>query len=488
MSDVHTADAAAPDKRDDEPTLDAVVIGAGFAGMYMVHKLRELGFSVHGYEKGSNVGGTWYWNRYPGARCDSESMYYSFSFLPDIEQEWPLDERFPVQPKILEYLEHVADRLDLKKEFSFNTAVEHVVFDDQRGRWTVQTSSGDQVHARYVITAVGCLSAANTPDIPGADSFAGDSYHTGNWPQDGVDFTGKRVGIIGTGASGIQAIPVIAEQAGHLTVFQRTAQYTIPAVNGPLDPEFASMWKTNYREWRRRGRLSTGGIPYPRSVRSALDVSDEERQKIFETGWESGGLDFVLGSFGDLTANLEANATVADFVKAKIDEIVKDPEVAEMLKPSGFPFGTKRLPLDTDYYETFNRENVTLVDLQRTPIEEITPGGVRTSAAEHSLDILVFATGFDALTGPLVALDIHGREGQPLTEFWAAGPRTYLGLAMPGFPNLFTITGPGSPSVLSNMPVSIEQHVEWIARCLVAMRDCDVALIEATEPGSYDST
>jgi cyclohexanone monooxygenase len=461
--------------------LDAIVIGAGFAGLYMLYRLREQGFSVHGFEQGSGVGGTWYWNRYPGARCDSEIMYYSFSFLPDLEQEWPLEERYPGQPEILRYLEHVADRLDLRKDFTFGARVTAVEYDDATGLWTLRTEQGQTATARYVVTAVGCLSAANRPDFKGADSFQGRSLHTGKWPHEPVDFTGKRVGIIGTGASAIQAIPVIAEQAGHLTVFQRTAQFTIPAENGPLDQQFVAMWKRNYREWRRRTRQSAGGAPVSRSTVSALEVPDEERRAIYEAAWGAGGFTFTFGTFGDLLVDEKANQTAADFVRSKIDDIVADPEVAAMLKPTAFPFGTKRLPLDTNYYQTFNRPNVTLVDLRRTPLEEITATGVTTSGGHHELDVIVYATGFDALTGPLQALGIRGKGGRPLADAWAEGPRTYLGLAVPGFPNLFTITGPGSPSVLSNMPVAIEQHVEWIGDCLAHLREQHVDVIEATE-------
>jgi len=460
--------------------LDAIVVGAGFAGLYMLHRLREQGLSVHGYEAGSGVGGTWYWNRYPGARCDSESMYYSYSFLPELEQEWPLAERYPGQPEILRYLEHVADHLDLRKDFTFNARVTSAAYDEAANRWTVRTQDGTQASATYLVTAVGCLSTANKPEFGGADRFAGRSLHTGDWPHEPVDFTGLRVGVIGTGASGIQAIPVIAEQAAHLTVFQRTAQFTIPAANGPLDPQLAGLWKQNYPEWRRRGRFSQGGIPYTVSAMSALDVSAAERRAAFEAAWDQGGFMFAQGTFYDLVINEEANQHVADFVRSKIDEIVRDPAVAQMLKPTTFPFGTKRLPLDTNYYQTFNRPNVSLVDLRATPIEEITPAGIKTAAGEHELDVIVYATGFDALTGPLFALGIRGRGGQALADAWAEGPRTYLGLAVPGFPNLLTITGPGSPSVLSNMPVSIEQHVEWISDCIAWLREHDIDTIEAS--------
>jgi cation diffusion facilitator CzcD-associated flavoprotein CzcO len=472
---------------DAEP-LDAVVIGAGFAGLYMVYKLREQGFSVHGFERGDGVGGTWYWNRYPGARCDSEIMYYSFSFLSDLEQEWPLTERYPGQPEILRYLEEVTRRLDLYKDFTFDAEVTAVEFDEAANLWTLRTAQGHTATARYVVTAVGCLSTANQPQYPGADTFQGLSLHTGNWPREPVDFTGKRVAVIGTGASGIQAIPVIGEQAAHLTVFQRTAQFTIPAENGPLDQDFVALWKRNYPEWRRRARQSMAGFPLTPSITHALEVSPQERRAAFEAAWGAGGFTFLSGTFRDLALSEEANATAADFVRSKIDEIVRDPAVAELLKPYGYPIGTKRLPLDTNYYETFNRPNVTLVDLKRTPVRELTPTGITTTGGHHEVDVIVYATGFDALTGPLEALGIRGRGGRALRDAWREGPRTYLGVAVPGFPNLFTITGPGSPSVLSNMPVSIEQHVEWIGDCLAWLRGQEAAAIEATATAAEDWT
>jgi cation diffusion facilitator CzcD-associated flavoprotein CzcO len=472
---------------DAEP-LDAVVIGAGFAGLYMVYRLREEGFSVHGFERGDGVGGTWYWNRYPGARCDSEIMFYSFSFLPDLEQEWPLTERYPGQPDILRYLEEVTDRLDLRKDFTFGAEVTAIEFDEAANLWTLRTAQGHVATARYVVTAVGCLSTANHPRFPGEDTFQGLSLHTGNWPRDPVDFAGKRVAVIGTGASGIQAIPVIAEQAAHLTVFQRTAQFTIPAENGPLDEDFVTLWKRNYPEWRRRARHSAAGFAYTSSITSALEVSAAERRAAFEAAWGAGGFTFLSGTFRDLALNEEANGCAADFVRSKIDEIVRDPQVADMLKPRDFPIGTKRLPLDTNYYETFNRPNVTLVDLKRTPVEELTPTGIRTSGGHHEVDVIVYATGFDALTGPLEWLGIRGRGGKALKDAWREGPQTYLGVAVPGFPNLFTITGPGSPSVLSNMPVSIEQHVEWIGDCLAWLRRQEAEVIEATEQAAADWT
>jgi cation diffusion facilitator CzcD-associated flavoprotein CzcO len=469
----------------DAGPLDAVVIGAGFAGLYMVYRLREQGFSVHGFERADGVGGTWYWNRYPGARCDSEIMYYSFSFLPELEQEWPLTERYPAQPEILRYLEAVATRLDLRKEFTFGAEVTAVEYDEAANLWTLRivdknTGGVRTATARYVITAVGCLSAANWPRFPGWDTFAGVSLHTGDWPKEPVGFAGKRVAVIGTGSSGIQAIPVIAAQAARLTVFQRTAQFTVPARNGPLRADMVALWKANYPEWRRRARNSRAGFPYVATTALARDASQAERNETYQAAWAAGGFTFLSSSFADIVLDEAANETAADFVRGKIDEIVRDPDTAEMLKPRDFPIGTKRLPLDTGYYETFNRPNVTLVDLKRTPIQEITAAGIRTSACHHDADVIVYATGYDALTGPLEALGIRGRGGLRLGDAWREGPRTYLGLAIPGFPNLFTITGPGSPSVLSNMPVSIEQHVEWIGDCLGAAREHGADVIEAT--------
>jgi cyclohexanone monooxygenase len=460
---------------------DAIVIGAGFSGLYMLYRLRECGLAVRVFEKGDGVGGTWYWNRYPGARCDSESMYYSYSFDPELEQEWHWTERYPGQPEILSYLNHVADRYDLRKDIQFETTVKSVIYDEARNHWIVRTDNGTAVTTKYCITAVGCLSDANRPRFKGEESFGGAIYHTGHWPHESVDLAGKRVGIVGTGASGIQAIPVLAEQAMHLTVFQRTPNFTIPAENRPLDPEFERQWKANYRAWRQKGRESAAGIPYTASEKPAVEASPEERAQAYEAAWGAGGFIFLFGTFGDLLVNEEANKTAADFVRAKIDAIVRDRAVADMLKPTTYPLGTKRLPLDTDYYKTFNRPNVTLVDLRRTPIEELVPAGIRTTDSMFDLDVIVFATGFDAITGALYALNIEGRGGARLNDAWSEGPRTYLGLLVAGFPNLFTITGPGSPSVLSNMPVSIEQHVEWIADCIRHLEAHGIATIEARQ-------
>ncbi len=458
---------------------DAVVVGAGFAGLYALHRLRGLGLSARVFEAGDGVGGTWYWNRYPGARCDVESMDYSYSFSEALQQQWRWTERYASQPEILTYLNHVADRFDLRRDIQLGTRVTAAVFDEATSRWTVETDRGDRVSARFCIMATGCLSDARLPDLPGRESFAGRWYHTGRWPHEGVDFTGQRVGVIGTGSSAIQSIPIIATQAARLVVFQRTPNYSVPARNAPLDPEYERRVKAGYAEFRRQARESRVGFVVERSGDSALAVAPEEREREYERRWRRGGLGFSA-TYPDLLTSLDANATAADFFRARIREIVRDPAVAEALTPRDYPLGTKRLCVDTDYYATFNRDNVTLVDLRATPIEAITPRGVRTRGAEYAVDSLVFATGFDAMTGALLAIDIRGRGGLPLSEKWAAGPRAYLGLSVAGFPNLFTITGPGSPSVLSNMIVSIEQHVDWIADCLAHLRASGRRRIEAT--------
>jgi cyclohexanone monooxygenase len=459
--------------------LDAVVVGAGFAGLYMLHRLRGLGLSAQVYEAGDGVGGTWYWNRYPGARCDVESMDYSYSFSDELQQEWKWSERYSAQPEILRYINHVAERLDLRRDIQLSTRVTAAVFDEATSRWAVETDRGDRVSAQFCIMATGCLSDAQVPDIKGRETFEGRWYHTGKWPHAGVDFTGQRVGIIGTGSSAIQSIPIIARQAAHLFVFQRTPNYSMPAHNTPLDPEFERRVKASYAEFRRQARESRVGFVVERSGDSALAVAAEERRREYEKRWSRGGLGFSA-AYADLLTSQEANDTAAEFFRAKIKAIVRDPAVADALTPTDYPLGTKRLCVDTDYYATFNRDNVTLVDLRKNPIDAITPHGVRTRDAEYVVDSLVFATGFDAMTGALLKIDIRGRAGQPLREKWAAGPRTYLGLAIAGFPNLFTITGPGSPSVLSNMIVSIEQHVDWIADCLTHLRAQHRAGIEAT--------
>jgi len=462
-----------------ERRIDAVIVGAGFAGLYMLHRLRGLGLSARVFEAGSGVGGTWYWNRYPGARCDVESMDYSYSFSDELQQEWRWTERYSAQPEILRYINHVADRFDLRRDIQLDTRVTSAVFDEATSRWTVATDRGDRVSARFCIMATGCLSDAQVPDIKGRETFEGSWYHTGRWPHAGVDFTGRRVAVIGTGSSAIQSIPIIAGQAAHLVVFQRTPNYTVPARNAPLDPDYEQRVKASYEEFRRQARESRVGFVVERSEESALAVAPDVRQREYQKRWERGGLGFSA-TFADLLIDQAANDTAAEFFRAQIRAIVRDPAVAEALTPKDYPLGTKRLCVDTNYYATFNRDNVTLVDLRTTPIEAITPRGVRTREAEYAVDSLVFATGFDAMTGALLKIDIRGRGGRTLRDKWTAGPRTYLGLALAGFPNLFIITGPGSPSVLSNMIVSIEQHVDWIADCLAHLREHGHEAIEAT--------
>ncbi len=458
---------------------DAVIVGAGFAGMYMLHRLQKLGFSARAYEVGAGVGGTWYWNRYPGARCDVESMEYSYQFDDDLQQEWEWSERYAPQPEILRYANHVADRYDLRKDIQFETRVLSAHFNEDTDRWTVRTDRGDEVVARFVVFATGCLSSANTPKFPGLDEFRGETYHTGRWPHETVDFTGKRVGVIGTGSSAIQSIPLIAEQAAELTVFQRTPNYSIPARNGPLDPETQREIKASYAELRAQDQLMPAafGAKHGRGEGSVLEADPAEVERELERRWHIGGFTFASG-YGDFLLTKEANQVIADFVRRKIRETVKDPNVAALLSPKNV-LGCKRLCLDTNYFETFNRPNVHLVDVSEHPIERLTPRGLVTGGKEYELDAIVFATGFDAMTGSLSKIDIRGREGTTLQEKWSAGPRTYLGLGIVGFPNLFTISGPGSPSVLTNMVTSIEQHVEWIGNCMAYMRDHGHARIEA---------
>jgi len=459
---------------------DALIIGAGFSGLYQLLCLRDrLGLSVQVLEAGGGVGGTWYWNRYPGARCDSESHSYCYSFSEELSREWEWSERYPGPPEILRYLNHVADHFDLKRDIRFNTKVTSAHYDETANLWRVSTDAGESLTAQFLITAVGCLSSANIPNIPGLDTFEGRWYHTGQWPHEGVDFRGKRVGLVGTGSTGIQAAPVIAETAAHLTVFQRTANYSVPARNGPLTPEFKRYVKENNREIRQVTQASVNGHPWLIADRSALKTSPEERQAIYEAAWEEGGLRF-RAAFRDLLTDKVANDTAAEFIRAKIREIVKDPATAAKLSDIDHPYASKRPPIDTDYFETFNRDNVELVDVRADPIERITPKGIRTRAAEYPLDIIVFATGFDGMTGSLLRIDIRGRDGVPLSKAWAAGPRNYLGLQVAGFPNLFTVTGPGSPSVLCNMPVAIEQHVEWITDCIAHLREHGLTRIEPT--------
>ncbi len=469
-----------------EVDVDIVVVGAGFAGLYMIHRARILGLSVRVFEAGTDVGGTWYWNRYPGARCDVESMEYSYSFDDDLQQEWEWTEKYAGQPEILRYAQHVADRFDLRRDITFSTRVVAAEFEESGAIWSVDTDSGERVSSRFLVMATGCLSSANVPAIDGAESFRGPSFHTGQWPHEGVDFTGRRVGLIGTGSSAIQSIPVIAAQAAHLTVFQRTPNYSVPARNTPIDPGHVRHVKENYAELREANRQQQAafGATFRRSGESALSVDDATRNAEFERRWDEGGFAF-MSSFNDFLLSQESNDLLAEFVRGKIRSIVHDPETAESLLPRQV-IGCKRLCLDTGYYETFNRDNVSLVDISTTPIERITERGIVVDGVEHEVDAIVYATGFDAMTGSILKVDIRGRGGRPLREAWEAGPLTYLGVATAGFPNMFMVTGPGSPSVLTNMIVSIEQHVEWICDAITRVLHDGHATIEADADAQED--
>ena len=471
-----SSQAARPDP------VDAVIVGAGFSGLYMLHRLRDtLGLTARVFETGGGVGGTWYWNRYPGARSDSDSYVYGFTFDEDLWQDWEWTERYPEQHEIRAYLEHVAERFDLHRDITFGTRVTGATFDEDTETWTVVTDTGESVTARFVITGVGALSVSNTPSFPGLDSFRGATYHTGHWPHEKVDFTGLRVGVIGTGASAVQAIPLIAREAADLAVFQRTANYVIPANNGPVPDDVRQARKQDYTGIRERIQNSVFGFELTMLEKGALESTQDEVDATLQPRWDEGGFGIWLGSYLDMFLVDEANAKVRSFLHQKIREKVDDPDTAQRLIPEGYPFGCKRNPLDSGYYETFNLPHVHLVDVRSNAIAEITPVGVRLDdGTEYELDAIVYATGFDAMTGPLNKIDIRGRGGRLLRDKWADGPRTYLGLMSHGYPNLFTITGPQSPSVLSNMPVSIEQHVDFIARIVGELGHRGAATIEPT--------
>ena len=460
--------------------LDVAVVGAGLGGLYAIHRLRGLGFKTRAFEAGSGVGGTWFWNKYPGARCDIESLEYSYSFDDDLQQEWSWPERYATQPQILAYIQHVAERFDLMRDVQLNTRITEATFNADLNRWILKTSNGETIAARFCIMATGNLSTPRVPDFKGIDTFEGKWYHSGMWPAEGVDFTGKRVGVIGTGSSGIQMIPLIAEQAKHLYVFQRTANFSLPAQNGPMDPEREAAFKANYRNSREEARQTGFGVSgYPVPTQSALAVSDEERRQKYEMLWERGGSIGFLSCYTDFLVSEEANETAAAFVREKIRSVVKDPKVAALLTPTDHPIGTKRLCLDTGYYETYNRPNVSLVDVRSAPIQEITPKGVRTADQEYELDAIAFATGFDAMTGALREIDIRGADGTRLADKWVGGPMTYLGIMVAGFPNMFIVTGPGSPGVKSQMIHSIEQHVDWVSDLLKTASERQIRRIEA---------
>jgi len=459
-------------------TVDVVVVGAGFAGLYMLHRLREMELEVKVLEAGSGIGGTWFWNRYPGARCDIESMEYSYQFSPALQQEWEWSERYATQPEILNYINTVADRFDWRRDVQLNTRVKSAHFQESDQRWLVTTEQGESFRAAYVVMATGCLSSANLPTFDGLEDFQGAWYHTGQWPHEPVDFSGQRVAVIGTGSSAIQSIPLIAQQAQSLTVFQRSPNFCIPAHNQPLDPNYVAAIKARYEEFRAENKLTAFNANFDYREDNALDVSADEVQAEFERRWARGGLPF-MAAFADLLFDEQANELAADFVRGKICGTVKDPELAKKLSPSSV-VGCKRLCVDTDYYATYNQDHVDLVDINATPIQSITANGIRTASGDHEFDAIVFATGFDAMTGAMLKIDIRGKQQQPLQTAWAEGPKTYLGLAVAGFPNLFTITGPGSPSVLTNMLPSIEHHVDWIADCLAYVADRGANTIEAS--------
>ncbi|HEX2886869.1 NAD(P)/FAD-dependent oxidoreductase [Vineibacter terrae] len=462
--------------------LDVAIVGAGLAGLYAIHRLRGMGLRVRAFEAGSGIGGTWFWNRYPGARCDVESLEYSYAFSDELQQEWKWPERYGTQPEILRYINHVADRFDLRRDVQLNTRVTSAVFDDAAGAWTLTTDRGDAVRARFCVMAAGNLSTPRVPDFKGIGDFKGKWYHSGLWPHEGVDFSGLRVGVIGTGSSGVQMIPIIARQAKHLHVFQRTANFSLPARNAPMDPQRERRHKAEYPARRRAAFDTPFAIAgYPKPTRSALQATAQERQDAYEAKWQEGGSISFLYSYTDLLVSKEANETASEFVRDKIRGTVKDPRTAELLAPKDHPIGTKRLCLDTGYYETYNRANVTLVDVRSDPIAQITPDGLRTAGgADYALDAIVFATGFDAMTGALREIDIRTTHGATLANKWDGGPLTYLGLMVAGFPNMFIITGPGSPGVKTQMIASIEQHTDWIAGCLAHMRRHQLDRVEPT--------
>lgn len=460
-------------------TLDIAIVGAGFSGLYMLHKARGLGLTAHVFEAGDGVGGTWFWNRYPGARVDVESHEYSYSFSADLENEWEWSERYAAQPELLRYLNHVADRFDLRRDISLNTRVTAAKFDEATHRWTVTTDKGETISARFCIMATGCLSVPKQIDVPGAETFKGETYSTANWPREPVDFRGKRVGIIGTGSSAVQTITQIAPDVASLTIFQRTPPFSIPAHNGPANAETKRNWLADREAQRAAQRANPiGMVSAVVSDKLASDTPAEERNRVYEERWAKGGF-AIGGAFADMLITKDANDTFVDFIANKVRAVVKDPATAEKLIPRTYPVGSKRICVDTGYFEVFNRDNVSLVDIAKAPVT-VTPKGVTTGGKDYEFDVLIFALGFDAMTGALGKIDIRGRGGETLKDKWDGGPRTYLGLMVSGFPNMFMVTGPGSPSVLSNMVVSIEQHIDWISDCLAAMGQRQMDAIEAT--------
>ena len=469
---------------------DVIVVGTGMMGIYALYCLRERGLTTRAFEAGDGVGGTWYWNRYPGARCDMESVQYCYNFSEAVREEWNWTQRYASQPEILSYLNHVADRFDLRRDIKFETRVTSAVFDDKTSLWTLETDRGDVARAGYCIMATGSLSTPFRPDFPGIEDFRGEWYHGGTWPHEKVDLAGKRVGVIGTGSTGIQLTTAIAPLVEHLTVFQRTANYSTPARNRPLDPEELRAFRANHAEWFREATYSHTGITSnpPSTNRSAHEDTPEERQLLFEDRWAVGGQpQIILAIYNDINFDKAANDTVADFVRQKIREIVDDPDVAELLcPPKDLPIGSKRPPIDAGYFEMFNRDNVTLVDVRSAPIERITPTGLRTTDADYEFDAIIFATGFDALTGAMLAIDVRGRGGVMLKDIWAEGPQTNLGIMVAGLPNMFMIHGPGSTSVKVNMFIGGEHQIDWIMDCINHLDANGFDCIETTESAQAD--
>ena len=457
--------------------VDVVVVGAGFSGLYLLYRLRKAGFSTRVFERGGDVGGTWYWNRYPGARCDVESLQYSYSFDEQLQQDWHWPEKFSAQPDILAYANHVADRFNLKKDIEFNIEVKASWFDEKLKTWKITTNTGEEINAQYFIMATGCISTTQIPNIKGLSDYVGNTFHTGDWPHEEVDFSGQSIAVIGTGSSGIQSIPVLAKQAKKLTVFQRTPNYSIPSQNEPMTKKYERSWKDVYSERRKEMRYSAHGSLKDLNDVPALSVDEDQRQELYTKRWAIGGTGF-LGSFNDLLTNADANYTAAEYVRQQIKRVVKDKETAEILCPRSYPIGTKRICIDTGYFETYNRENVKLVDISKKPIQRLVTDGIIVDDQLYPFDSIIFATGFDAMTGSIFNVDIKGRDGLALKEKWNAGPKTYLGLMSASFPNLFMITGPGSPSVKSNMIMSIEQHVDLVIETLLSMRRKGLSVVE----------
>ena len=459
-------------------TFDAVIVGAGFTGLYMLHVLRQKGFTARLVDAASGVGGTWYWNRYPGARCDIESMQYSFQFSEELQQEWEWTERYASQPEILAYIEHVAERFDLTRDIQFDTRVEAATWDENTGEWTVETDRGQALHARYFIMGVGCLSAPIKPTFEGEADFTGETYQTSIWPKEHVDFKGKRVGIIGVGSSAIQAGPLIAEEAEHVYIYQRTPNYVVPSQNRPLTPEEVKDIKSDYKGFRAKAYAGLTAFLFERHDQSVFDLTPDERRARFDNYWNIGGLPF-LGAFNDILFNDDANQACIDYWRSRIEEIIDDPKLVELLTPDE-EFGCKRLCSGTGFYEMFNRDNVTLVDVRGTGIERFTPAGLRAEGVDYDLDTIIFATGFDAMTGSVTRIRITGKGGQTIQQKWAEGPKTYLGLMISGFPNMFNMVSAGSPSVLATMVTAAEQHGDWVGECLDHMRETGKTVIEAT--------